>query len=155
MEMDSNILTYQSIQWQMNAAAPTSLWSKESQKTVLRIAFLHCFSAVMVIPANENICKNLWVRMSFCFYIAKPNQKQLHAPQREESTCSCVNLNILDAAYKEERRDMDGNLSRENVKREWAGWPHNYVGEVGIPGKRTGIKCLLFPFQIELAVWLI
>lgn len=73
-----------------------------------------CFNAAVVIPANKNICKNqlVWVGMDFCFFIAKPNQKQLHAPQRGENTCSCVNLNILDAVHKEEHRDMGRNLSR-------------------------------------------
>lgn len=70
----------------------------------------------MVIPAKENICKNqlLWMGMDLCFHIAKPNQKQLHALQRGKNTCSCVNLNPLDATHKEWRSDIDGSLSSES-----------------------------------------
>lgn len=94
-----------------------------------------CFNAAVVIPANENICKNqlVWVRMDFCFYIAKPNQKQLHALERGENTCSCVNLNTMDAVHKEEHRDMDRNLSRGCEERmSWLA-----ISLCGNPGKRV------------------
>lgn len=100
----------------MNVAAPTCLQSKGYRKSVLCVAFLILSMVVMVIPTNENICKNqlVWMRMDF---IAKPNQKQLHAPQRGENTCSCGNLNILGAVQKEEHRDMGRNLSHKCEER--------------------------------------
>lgn len=52
--------------------------------------------------------------MDFCFHIANPNQKQLHALQCGKNTRSCVNLNPLDATHKEWRSDIDGSLSLES-----------------------------------------
>lgn len=74
---------------------------------------LDSFNAVVVIPANKNICKNqlVWMRMGFCIFIAKPSQKQLHALQCGENICSCVNVKLLNVVHKEEHRDMGRNLS--------------------------------------------
>lgn len=101
----------------------------------------------MIIPANENICKNqlVWIRMDLCFHIVKPSEKQLHAPQHGENTCNCINLNILDVVHKEEHRDMGRDLRmwREN---ELVGYiiVCKSREEDGISGKWAGIKCLCF-----------
>lgn len=46
----------------------------------------------MIIPANENICKDqhVCVRMDFSFYIAKLNLKQFHAHHNMEKLLATV-----------------------------------------------------------------
>lgn len=84
MEMDGNILKYQSIQWHMNAAAPTSLWSKEGKKNCDVRCISDCFNAVMVTPANGNICKNqlVWGEDGFLYLYCQTQSKTITCTTR-------------------------------------------------------------------------
>lgn len=110
-EMDSNILKYQPIQSQMNAAALTSLWSKELKKKLWPCSHDQCCQWKHLL---KSACLG---EDGFPFLYCQTQFKTITCtPQHGENACSCVNMNALDAVHREEHGDMGRDLSWECEK---------------------------------------
>lgn len=115
-QMQSNILKYKSILKQKKTTAKISPGSKEYKKIIVL-----CFAfTILSMLSWSFLPRKTSAEISFfgwgwisVFILPNPIKNNYMRCNVEKYTRSCINLNLLDAAHKEERSDIDASLSWE------------------------------------------